>query len=70
VAPATVIVAGYDPLHDEGATYAAKLEADGVPVRLIRYPGQVHGFFGMTKFLDQAREAQDSVAAALRRAWA
>lgn len=43
---------------------------DGVDVRLIRYPGQVHGFFGMTRFLDQAREAQDSVAAALRRAWA
>ncbi len=69
-APALVIVAGHDPLRDEGVEYAQKLSDAGVPTTLIEYPGQFHGFFGMTRFLDQAHEAQELTAIAMRRALA
>ena len=69
-APALVIVAGHDPLRDEGVEYAQKLADAGVPTTLIEYPGQFHGFFGMTRFLDQAHEAQELTAIALGRALA
>ena len=67
-APAFVIVAGHDPLRDEGVEYAQKLAEAQVPTTLIEYPGQFHGFFGMTRFLEQATEAQELTASALRRA--
>jgi acetyl esterase len=46
LAPAVIVIAQYDPLHDEGAAYAAKLTAAGVPVTLLRYEGAIHGAFG------------------------
>lgn len=67
VAPAFVIVAGHDPLRDEGVEYAQKLADAKVPTTLIEYPGQFHGFFSMTRFLDQAKEAQELTASVLRR---
>ena len=45
--PATLIVAGSDPLRDEGVAYADRLESSGVPVGLHIYPGQIHGFATM-----------------------
>jgi len=45
--PALVVTAGFDPLRDEGADYAAALEKGGVPVEYRCYDDQVHGFMGM-----------------------
>ncbi|HVY08248.1 MAG TPA: alpha/beta hydrolase [Burkholderiales bacterium] len=67
--PALVIVAGYDPLRDEGIEYARKLIEAGNRVRLTNYEGMVHGFFLMGGALDASRKAVAESAAALREAF-
>ena len=42
--PAIVLTAGFDPLRDEGAAFAKKLDTAGVNVKHLNYPDMVHGF--------------------------
>lgn len=62
--PAVVVVAGHDPLRDEGLAFGAALEAAGVPTVQLRYEGGIHGFMTMP-MLDIAHEARKEAAAAL-----
>ena len=66
--PAYVVTAGFDPLRDEGKAYADKLDAAGVPVTYVNYPGMVHGFFAFRGLVPKAREAVAAAAAAVRTA--
>ncbi|GAA0495630.1 alpha/beta hydrolase [Streptomyces olivaceiscleroticus] len=66
--PAHVLTAEYDPLRDEGETYALRLRESGVPVDVRRYDGVFHGFFGMAGQLRAAAEANDAAYSALRAA--
>ncbi len=63
--PALVILAGFDPLYAEDAAYAARLKADGVPVTVKNYPGQMHGFVSRAKLLPKAYDAIAAMAALL-----
>jgi acetyl esterase len=70
VAPAVIVAAECDVLHDEGVRYAEALRAAGVPTEYVRYAGMIHGFFGMAPDVDDAVAAQRVVTAAIRRALA
>jgi acetyl esterase len=70
VAPAIVIAAECDVLHDEGLAYSDRLAAAGVPVERHEYAGMIHAFFGMVPAVDDAMNAQRAVWAAFKRAFA
>jgi acetyl esterase len=70
VAPAIVIAAECDVLHDEGLAYGERLKAAGVPVERHEYAGMIHAFFGMMPAIDDAMNAQRAVWAAFKRAFA
>jgi len=63
--PAFVLTAGYDPLRDEGRAYAERLIEAGVKTTYVNYPGTIHGFFSLTRFLQQGLKANDEAAAVL-----
>ena len=69
VAPAIVITAECDVLHDEGQGYAEALRRAGVAVEYREYPGMIHAFFGMVPAVDDAMNAQRTVWAAFKRAF-
>lgn len=62
--PAVVVIAGHDPLRDEGLDFADALQAAGVPTVQLRYDGGIHGFMTMP-MLDLAHRARAEAAAAL-----
>ena len=66
LAPAYVTTAGFDPLRDEGETYAERMREAGVPVALRRHPGLIHGFANLTAVSRSSRAAMSEVAGALR----
>jgi acetyl esterase len=55
--PAVVVIAGHDPLRDEGLAYASALEAAGVPAVRALFDGGIHGFMTMP-MLDIAQQAR------------
>jgi acetyl esterase/lipase len=66
MAPAHVVVAGFDPLRDEGIAYARRLEDAGVEVTLHPFWGLVHGFVNATAASRSSAHALGEVAQALR----
>ena len=55
VAPAIIVPAEIDILHDEGVDYAEKLRADGVQVEVIEGTGMIHPFFSMPHMIPAAK---------------
>lgn len=68
--PALVLTAGFDPIRDDGLRYTQLLRQAGVPVQLLHYPGQFHGFVNFDGLLRMARDALDRMGEALRLALA
>jgi len=68
--PATVITAGFDPLHDEGKAYADALGDAGVPVKYLPNAGMIHGFMWLMGALGHARGVFDEAGRHLRAAFA
>ena len=66
--PTLILVAGFDPLHDEGVAYAQRLSAAGVTTTLLNFERQFHGFVTMGKVIDEANSAVLICAAVVRRA--
>ena len=64
--PALVLLAGEDPLVDEGRAYADKLSAAGVSTQVVCFERQVHGFLPMGRIIDEANTAVSLCASVLR----
>ena len=64
--PALIITAEYDPLRDEGESYAEKLRRAGVPTALTRYDGVNHGFMFWVGVVDKAGAAMNEACGWLR----
>lgn len=67
--PAYVLIAGNDPLRDEGEAYAMALKAAGVSVVLREFEGQIHGFITLGKVVPQAGQAMAEMGVALKLAF-
>jgi len=70
VAPATIVLAGIDPLRSEGEALAEALENAGVAVNCWSYEGVTQGFFGLGLVVTKALFAQSDAADALGKAFA
>lgn len=68
VAPAWIGLAEYDPVVDDGVSYADKLRASHVAVDLEIYRGVTHEFIKMGRAVREARQAHADAARALARA--
>ncbi len=58
--PTVVVIAGHDPLRDEGIAFANALDAAGVATTRLDYEGGIHGFMSMP-MLDLAKHARVQV---------
>ena len=67
LAPAEIIVAGYDPLRDEGMAYADRLSAAGVPANLVNFEGAIHAFMQFHGTSAACREAVQHCGAVLKK---
>jgi len=66
--PAYIMLAGFDPLHDEGQHYAEKLRAAKVDVTVSDHLDMVHDFIYLQAVLPQAAEALKAAAQAVKTA--
>jgi len=65
--PAVVVIAGRDPLRDEGMAFAGALRAAGVPTTVHCLAEMPHGFLLFGRYLDRTGEVIAEVGAALAR---
>jgi acetyl esterase len=65
-APVLLILAGFDPLRDEGLAYGAALKAAGVPVTTRLFPGLIHSFIHAIGASPSSRAALIETAGMLR----
>ncbi|MEM0986944.1 MAG: alpha/beta hydrolase [Pseudomonadota bacterium] len=68
--PAIIATAGFDPLVDEGAAYAKRLEASGVDVTFKCYDSLAHGFTAFTGASPASDAACREIAGMVRAAYA
>jgi acetyl esterase len=63
---AHIHTAEFDPLRDEGAAYAERLQRAGVTVRYICHEGMIHHFYGMAGIIPYARLAIHAASVAIK----
>lgn len=69
LAPAFLITAGHDVLHDEGKIYAHKLRQNGVKVHYHDFEDQTHGFINLTPVSKKAKKYVIEMSKEFRKFW-
>jgi acetyl esterase len=69
IAPALIVTADHDPMHEEGGDYAAKLKAANVPVDYTCWPGMIHGIASFAGVVDAGKLLIEQVGTSLRKAF-
>ena len=59
--PATVIIAGFDALRDEGIDYGERLQEAGVETTIENFAAMNHGFVNLLGLVDRAEDAIDVI---------
>uniref|UniRef100_A0A0E0JYN9 Alpha/beta hydrolase fold-3 domain-containing protein n=1 Tax=Oryza punctata TaxID=4537 RepID=A0A0E0JYN9_ORYPU len=57
--PAMVVIGGFDLLKGWQARYAETLRGKGKPVRVVEYPGAIHGFFLFRELADSGKLVEE-----------
>ncbi len=65
MAPAWIGLAECDALYDDGQMYAQKLREAGVPTEVRVWPGVLHDFINMNRFIPEAAQAHTALAQVL-----
>ncbi|MCC6002292.1 MAG: alpha/beta hydrolase [Pararhodobacter sp.] len=55
--PTLILTAGHDPLRDDGAEHATRLQQAGVDVTYREFPGQIHVFVSVRRAIPEGRAA-------------
>lgn len=66
VCPAAVLVAGFDPLRDEGLAYGEQLKHAGIDTTVKCFTGQIHPYMNFAGFLPSSRLAFEETARLLK----
>lgn len=66
LAPAVITVAQFDPLRDEGTSYARRLIAAGNRVDFIEREGLIHGWLEFAELVPAAMRARDHLVESVR----
>jgi acetyl esterase len=59
--PTFLATAEYDVLRQDGLDYGEKLKEAGNKIKAIDYPGMIHGFFSLGKYLSDAKTIRNDI---------
>lgn len=62
LAPCTLIIAECEPFHDEAIAYTKRLKKDGVAIRLLKIPAQIHEYAGCNRWRLVLNMTEDPIA--------
>lgn len=69
LAPAYIVTAGHDVLHDEGVIYSHQLRQCAVKVKYKDYEEQTHGFINLTLISQHAKKCMVEMSKDFRHFW-
>ncbi|OPC05267.1 carboxylesterase [Elizabethkingia ursingii] len=61
--PTLILLAGHDPLYDDGKILAESLRTSGVETEVVVYEEMIHGFMHMDSVLIEAKDAVEKISA-------